>query len=166
MVTEAEVFDQVGDRAGGRGLPVPQSAVLTLVRQALPDAGARLVDLKRALPVQVSPSVIFWFANDKEKQDLRRPSCQPSTSSPRTRLKQDVRARKALKSHAVQPRFTGEKLRLREGTGVPRCSARSRARSRIQAAPRTPETVSSPTYRTASQESPKHYCSPQRLLIF
>lgn len=59
MVTEAEVFDQVGDRAGSRGLPAPQSAVLTLVGQALPDAGARLVDLKRVLPVQVSPSVIF-----------------------------------------------------------------------------------------------------------
>lgn len=59
MVTEAEVFDQVGDRAGGGRLPMPQGAVLTLLGQALPDAGARLVDLKRALPVQVSPSVIF-----------------------------------------------------------------------------------------------------------
>lgn len=74
MVAEAEVFDQVGHRAGGRCLPVPQSAVLTLLGQALPDAGARLLDLKRAFPVQVSPSVIFWFRNDKEKTGFEKAS--------------------------------------------------------------------------------------------
>lgn len=83
MVTEAKVFDQAGHRAGGRGLLVPQGTARTLLGQAFPDAGAWLVNLKRALPVQVSPSVIFWFINDKEKQDLRSPSRQPSTSSPR-----------------------------------------------------------------------------------
>lgn len=67
MVAEAQVFDQVGHRTGGGCLPVPQSAIRTLLRQALPDAGTRLVNLKRAFPVQVSPSVIFWFINDKEK---------------------------------------------------------------------------------------------------
>ena len=51
VVAEAEVFDQAGDCTGGGRLPVPQGAVLALVRQALPDAGARLVDLKGALPV-------------------------------------------------------------------------------------------------------------------
>lgn len=74
MVAEAEVFDQVGHGAGGRGLPVPQGAVLTLLGQALPDAGVRLLNLKRAFPVQVSPSVIFWFRNDKEKTGFEKAS--------------------------------------------------------------------------------------------
>ena len=72
VVAEAEVFDQAGDCTGGGCLPVPQGAVLALVRQALPDAGARLVDLKGALPVQVSPPVIFWFGNDKKKRERNR----------------------------------------------------------------------------------------------
>lgn len=70
MVTDAEVFDQAGHCTGSHGLPVPQCAILTLFRQAFPDAGARLVNLKRALPVQVSPSVIFWCINDKEKNRI------------------------------------------------------------------------------------------------
>lgn len=59
MVADAEVFDQAGHRAGRHSLPVPQGAVLALLGQTAPDAGARLVNLKRALSVQVSPSVIF-----------------------------------------------------------------------------------------------------------
>lgn len=73
MVAEAEAFDQVSHRAGICCLPVPQGAILALLRQALPDAGSRLVNLKRAFPVQVSPSVIFWFTNDKEKTGLEKP---------------------------------------------------------------------------------------------
>lgn len=77
MVAEAEVFDQVGHCAGSGGLSVPQSAILTLLGQALPDAGARLLNLKGAFPVQVSPSVIFWFRNDKEKTGFEK-ACMPA----------------------------------------------------------------------------------------
>lgn len=72
MVADAEVFDEAGHSAGGHCLTVPQGTILTLFRQALPDAGARLVNLKRAFPIQVSPSVIFWFTNDKEKAGLEK----------------------------------------------------------------------------------------------
>lgn len=117
MVAEAEVFDQVGHGAGGRGLPVPQGAVLTLLGQTLPDAGTRLLNLKRAFPVQVSPSVIFWFRNDKEKTGVEKASMPALYLSPQPRahFKQDFRARKALKNHPVQPHFMDEKERLRAG---------------------------------------------------
>lgn len=64
-IAEAELFDEVGHRAGAGGFPWPQRALLTLVGQAVPDAGARLLDLQWTFPAEVSPSVIFWFRNDK-----------------------------------------------------------------------------------------------------
>lgn len=70
MVAEAEVFDQVGHGTGGRGLPVPQGAVLTLLRQALPDAGAWVPNLKRAFPVQLAPSVIFHNSTREKCRSL------------------------------------------------------------------------------------------------
>lgn len=70
MVAEAEVFDQVGHCAGGGGLSVPQSAILTLLGQALPEAGARLLNLKGAFPVQVSPSVIFHNSTREKCRSL------------------------------------------------------------------------------------------------
>ena len=122
VVAEAEVFDQVGDRAGGGRLPVPQGTVLALVRQALPDAGTRLVNLKGALPVQVSPSVIFWFGNDKkrEKRGFEKGlHAGPLLPHREPVLNRRLETERPLKSHPVWPRFTDEKLRLR-GTDVGR----------------------------------------------
>lgn len=65
-IAEAELFDEVGHRAGAGGLPRPQRALLALVGQAVPDVGARLLDLQWTFPAEVSPSVIFWFGNDKK----------------------------------------------------------------------------------------------------
>lgn len=67
-VAEAEVFDQVGDGAGAGRLPRPARALLALVRQAVPDAGARLLELKWTFPAEISPSVIFWFRKEKKKK--------------------------------------------------------------------------------------------------
>lgn len=64
-IAEAELFDEVGHRAGAGRLPRPQRALLALVGQAVPDVGARLLDLQWTFPAEVSPSVIFWFGNDK-----------------------------------------------------------------------------------------------------
>ena len=47
-----------------------QGAVLALVRQALPDTGAWLVDLKGTLFVQVSPSVIFHGSTREKCRSL------------------------------------------------------------------------------------------------
>lgn len=50
-VAEAEVLDEAGDGTGRR-VPGPQRPILVL-----PEAGARLLHLQRALPVQLSPPV-------------------------------------------------------------------------------------------------------------
>lgn len=116
MVIEAEVFDQVGHCTGGCCLPVPQSAVLTLLREALPDAGAWLVNLKRAFPVQVSPSVIFWFINDKEKTGFEKAFVPALLSPHQEPILKRILEPDGFKNHPVQLHFTDEKLRLREGT--------------------------------------------------
>lgn len=64
-VAEAEVFDQVGDGASGGCVPGPARALLALVRQAVPDAGARLLELEWTFPAEISPSVIFWFRKER-----------------------------------------------------------------------------------------------------
>lgn len=65
MVADAEVFDQAGHCLG-----VPQRTILTLFGQAFPDAGAWLVNLKRAFPVQVSPPVIFHNSTREKGRSL------------------------------------------------------------------------------------------------
>lgn len=67
-VAEAQVLDQVGDGAGGGRVPRPPRALLALVRQAVPDAGARLLELEWTFPAEISPSVIFWFRREKERK--------------------------------------------------------------------------------------------------
>lgn len=58
-VAEAQLLDQVGDGAGAGRVPGPARALLALVRQAVPDAGARLLELEWTFPAEISPSVIF-----------------------------------------------------------------------------------------------------------
>ena len=155
VVAEAEVFDQVGDRAGGGRLPVPQGTVLALVRQALPDAGTRLVNLKGALPVQVSPSVIFWFGNDKkrEKRGFEKGlHAGPLLPHREPVLNRRLETERPLKSHPVWPHFTDEKLRLR-GTDVS-----PKVLSQTQGSPTTPDTVFFPTYCTASRAKSLQSC--------
>lgn len=74
-VAEAEVFDQVGDGAGAGRVPRPAQALLALVRQAVPDVGARLLELKWTFPAEIPPSVIFWFRKKKKNKKQQTHAC-------------------------------------------------------------------------------------------